>query len=120
MLLESRTDTVVVGVSGDIVHDTAERFQQVALARLAAGDRHLVLEFSGVEFWDSSAFRTLVTLAQTVGRNGGHLIVTGHPRLAQLIERAGLSDLIRTASNVDTGIAGAIDARSDVTGPHRR
>lgn len=67
-----------------------------------------------------SAVRALVALARNVGRNGGQLVVTGSPRLAQLIERAGLSDLVRTASDVDAGIAAAIDAGSDVTGPRRR
>jgi anti-anti-sigma factor len=113
-LLERRAEAVVAGVVGEIVHDTAELFRQGALELLAAGDRHLVLDVSQVEYWDSSAVRALVALAQNVGRHGGHLVVTGNPRMAHVMERAGLSQLVLAASDVDAGVSAAAETS---TGP---
>jgi anti-anti-sigma factor len=81
---------------------------------LAAGDRHLVLDVSQVEYWDSSAVRSLVALAQNVGRHGGHLVVTGNPRMAHVMERAGLSQLVFAASDVGAGVSAAAETS---TGP---
>lgn len=53
-LLERRPDLAVVGVEGEIDHGTAASFQHGVLDLLAADDRHLVLDFSEVVFWDSS------------------------------------------------------------------
>jgi anti-sigma B factor antagonist len=51
---------MVLALAGEIDMDTAaSAFEAVTLA-IQAGDRHIVLDLSGVEFMDSSGLRELV------------------------------------------------------------
>jgi anti-anti-sigma factor len=103
--LERLRDVAVVGVEGEIDHATARSFQHSVFALLAAEDRHLVLDFSDVAFWDSSGLRALVMVAQHLGRAGGRLVVVGAAKMQRLIEMTGLDGLISTAPSADAGLA---------------
>jgi anti-sigma B factor antagonist len=82
---------VVLAVRGDIDMATAAQFE-AACARLAATTDRLILDFSGVEFMDSSGLKVLVT-AHHDAKTSGVAIRNASDRIMRVLEISGLAPL---------------------------
>jgi anti-sigma B factor antagonist len=63
----------VVEVHGEIDMDTRPMLEDLLQEVVDAGARHIVLDFAGVTFIDSSGLALLVRLLERLGAAGGHL-----------------------------------------------
>ncbi len=73
------SDTVVLSPTGRIDHATAESFKAALaphLARCAAGQDRVVLDFSGVEYISSVGLSVLMLAAKQAKKQGGALAVS--------------------------------------------
>jgi anti-sigma B factor antagonist/stage II sporulation protein AA (anti-sigma F factor antagonist) len=83
-------DTVVLSPAGRIDHATSEEFKEAlagALARCAAGQDRLVLEFSALEYISSAGLRVIMLAGKQAKAQGGTLVLAAlRPVVAEIIE----------------------------------
>lgn len=70
-------DVSVIQILEDIDAGNAMEFREFLTARLAAGDLHLILDFSAVKFMDSSGIGAIVQQYQTLKPKGGKMVFAG-------------------------------------------
>jgi anti-anti-sigma factor len=71
-------DTVVLAPTGRIDHSSSEEFRDALrphLERCAAGQDHLVLDLSGVDYISSAGLRVLMLARKQAKAQGGTLVV---------------------------------------------
>lgn len=83
-------DTVVLSPAGRIDHATSEDFKQAMaghLARCAAGQDRLVLDFSAIEYISSAGLRVIMLAGKKAKAQGGTLVMAAlSPVVAEIIE----------------------------------
>ena len=93
-----QNDTLTAQLQGDIDHHTAAAMRE-AIDRAAEGclPKHLVLDFSGVSFMDSSGVGLVMGRYRLIRSMGGTLTVTGaSPRIRAMMKLAGLDLLTQS------------------------
>ena len=94
-LTTATDDRVVIGVGGEIDHATAPRMHDDVLALTNGGTVHLLLDFSGVAFCDSSGMSALLGIWRRLHARGGTLTVTAAPaNVAKAMRIGGVDRLI--------------------------
>ena len=83
-------DTVVLSPVGRIDHATSEDVKQALaghLARCAAGQDRLVLDFSAIEYISSAGLRVIMLAGKQAKAQGGTLVMAGfRPVVREIIE----------------------------------
>jgi len=83
-------DTLVLSPAGRIDHATSETFMQALagpLARCAAGQDRLVLDFSAIEYISSAGLRVIMLAGKQAKAQGGTLVMAAlSPVVAEIIE----------------------------------
>jgi anti-sigma B factor antagonist len=86
---------VVIWVTGDLDAETSRAVR----ARLAQAQRHarsdVILDLTGVTFVDSVGLSALVSGAQALGVGGQLRVISPPPRVAELLNEAGLADVFQ-------------------------
>ncbi|WP_447002281.1 STAS domain-containing protein [Saccharothrix isguenensis] len=94
-LTTATDDQVVIGLGGEIDHATAHRMHDDVLALAHGGTVHLMLDFSGVAFCDSSGMSALLGIWRRLHAHGGTLAVTAVPaNIAKALRVGGLDQII--------------------------
>ncbi|MEO8225862.1 MAG: STAS domain-containing protein [Gemmatimonadota bacterium] len=89
---------LVVRVEGQLVVSNRQELKDVVQRALAAGDRKLLLDFTGTGYIDSSGLGALVTIAKQVREQGGEMRLAGlNEDLRSLFELTKLDTLFSIA-----------------------
>jgi anti-sigma B factor antagonist len=67
----------LVEVDGELTVANRERFKQVVLERIAAGERRFLMDFGESSYIDSTGLGALVSLSRKIREAGGRLRLTG-------------------------------------------
>ncbi len=95
--------TLVVRLSGELDAGVAAIFNDHLLRLIDAGASSLVLDMSGVRFFDSTAIGVLLGIQRRLGASGGGLTVVGlKPNLRKVFEITGVDRVMRVAGPADT------------------
>ena len=87
-------DVSIIRILEDIDAGNAMDFREFLTARLAAGDLHLVLDFSVVKFMDSSGIGAIVQQYQILKPKGGRMVFAGcSDALQRVFKIVGLAKL---------------------------
>jgi anti-anti-sigma factor len=104
-------DVVVLSVSGRIDHETADAFKAALaphLARCAAGQDHLVLDFAGVEYVSSAGLRVLMLAAKQAKAQQGFLALAAvSPLVMEVLEISKFTLVLRIERSVRDAVAAA-------------
>ena len=98
--------TRVIAAEGEIHVSTAPRFSERLNAALADGRTRLVLDFSGVEFIDSTGLSVLLNALRRVTRKRGALsLVCTNPTVLRLFEITRLDSTFDIVATRDEALA---------------
>lgn len=67
----------LVEVDGELTVGNRERFKQVVLERVEAGDRKFLMDFGESSYIDSTGLGALVSLSRKIREAGGQMRLTG-------------------------------------------
>ena len=86
---------MIVSVSGRLDTHTAGWFDE-ALASLDEAEKHLVIDFSGLEYISSAGLRSVLMAAKKVKENQGSLALASlTPMVKDVFDMSGFSAIIR-------------------------
>ncbi|MBR5301833.1 MAG: STAS domain-containing protein [Clostridia bacterium] len=96
MITERCTECLIVYLSGEIDHCSAEKLRKEIEEKLLDRTiRRLVLDFSHVSFMDSSGIGMLIGRYKTMTERGGNVFARGmQPSVCRLFRMAGLHRII--------------------------
>lgn len=99
---ECRGRTLIVAVTGELDHHTAGLLKSNIQAELDRGViRHLILDFSGLSFMDSSGLGVLLGRYKELAKWQGRMLVFGlQPAVEKLFMMTGLNKLIPVESSL--------------------
>ncbi len=84
LISEEKNGVLVVCVKGDIDLNSNVEFKKFVNEKIDNGCNELIIDFSGIEYIDSSGLGTLLTAKKKVSKNQGDIVLFG------------LSDTIKT------------------------
>lgn len=88
-------DLALAHIAGELDIATAPHLRAQALALIAQGHRHLILDLSAVTFCDSSGFNALVGIFRCAKEADGSVTLSAVPdRLERLLNLTGLSAIL--------------------------
>ena len=73
----------VLELQGEARREVVFELENAAEAALAGGARHLLLDFSRLEFMDSASAGALLRIAKTSQDGGGHCVLYGMRRVVE-------------------------------------
>ena len=115
LLLSCTNDgpVTVVDARGDIDALSAPALQERLEMHIAAGQRHLVIDLSGVGFMDSTGLGVLVGRLKAVRQLGGvlHCVVTTD-RIRRIFLATGLERVLPLHETVDEAVAAVTELPS--------
>jgi anti-sigma B factor antagonist len=110
---ESRGDTMVITISGDLDIVTSPQLDE-CLTQAEADHSRVILDFGDVTFLDTSALAVIVGHWKTAAARGGTLALAGaRYRYTKTLWITGLADKLTLYDTVDEGVA----ALANVPGP---
>ncbi|HTJ36691.1 MAG TPA: STAS domain-containing protein [Dactylosporangium sp.] len=92
---------VVVSPAGALDVSTAPELHTLLHRTLDDGATRLVLDLSGVDFIDSTALRTLVSVHKRLRDSGGFAIVCPHARIRRIFDLTALDRVLILTDTVD-------------------
>jgi stage II sporulation protein AA (anti-sigma F factor antagonist) len=85
-----RGDVVVLGPKGSVNTESAPKFEQMLVAQLNAGEKLLVVDFSGVDYISSAGLRVLLMTAKRLKVRGGAIALCAmSPTVARVFALCG-------------------------------
>ena len=100
---ETKGNVLLIRLKADLDHHTAVAIRETADTLLArSGAKHILFDFTGVEFMDSSGIGMLIGRSRTMGFRKGRVWATGMSnRIRRLFDAAGLGQLIAVKEELD-------------------
>lgn len=87
LAVREEKDAAVVAVGCHLDYGFAGTFKERILQLIEAGQRHLVIDLSGVNFVDSSGLGALVSVLRAVSAKGGDVVLAGlQPNIRAMLE----------------------------------
>jgi len=84
----------VLGLSGKIDIEGAKAFLERMTQVLDGGENHLLIDFTGVTYINSTGLRALILVAKRMARTGGWLHLTGvNDQIRTVLKISGLNSL---------------------------
>lgn len=106
--LSDHDGVVVIAAQGEIDLGSAPRLRDLAVSRLMAGDRSLVIDLTEVDFLDSTGLGTLVAVLKRARSLGAELgLVISRERILKVFELTGLTATFTIQPDVDRAVAAA-------------
>lgn len=97
---------VVLALSGDLDHDTADELGQ-ALDTAAAETGRILVDCAELEFCDSSGLNTLLRARRAAKESGTELALIGQPgAIGRLLEITGMGKAFTTYQSLDEALDG--------------
>jgi anti-sigma B factor antagonist len=110
--METRGDSVVVGVQGELDVTSSQRFG-VYLSDAAAGRGRVILDMSGVDFMDTTALAVIVSHWRRQVADGGAFLLAGaRYRYTKALWITGLADRLPMYDTVDEALAATGSGRA--------
>jgi len=106
IVFQKKKSVLIVKISGDIDHHCAGRIRySVDMELLSGGIKKLVLDFSELDFMDSSGIGVIMGRYKLIKGLGGSVYVVGAaPHINKVIQLAGLNKLIGLCDKIDTAL----------------
>lgn len=100
-------DILISCIKGELDHHSAMPLRQVIDKSMKAFQCHnLILDFSGVEFMDSSGIGVVLGRYKKIVQTGGKIYISGCSLyIEKLLDMAGVFSLVPKADNFDTAAA---------------
>jgi anti-anti-sigma factor len=107
-----RKDThVVISVAGEVDLLTSSDLRARLSEVLAAGDKRVILDLSGVTFLDCAGLGVLVAARNRAHEDGGAVCIAApSPRVRRVVDLAGLAPYFSFAASVDDAVDITTDA----------
>ena len=97
-----RDDCAVLVLGGESARAGAPRRRQAVVAEAAAGERHVVLDLTAVDFIDSTGLGVVVGALRRLRTHDGELsVVCPEPRLRRVFEMCDLDRVFTLYGSVD-------------------
>lgn len=99
--------TLVIGLVGELDHHSAESVRIKIDNKIDEfGANHLIFDFSGVNFMDSSGIGVIIGRYRRVSECGGRVAITNlKPQIRKVFELGGLFKIIKEFSSIDEAAA---------------
>ena len=101
------TDSILIAeLAGEIDHHEAADIRNDIDSTFAAfGSRHLIMDFSGVSFVDSSGIGVIMGRYKKVAENGGMTVICGCSEyLRSILYMAGIFTIVKEAESKEAAI----------------
>ncbi|WP_371614334.1 STAS domain-containing protein [Streptomyces sp. NBC_00454] len=96
----------VLALAGELDHDTAEPLRAALEAAQAGGGQRLLVDFSGLEFCDSTGLNVLLHNRLAVQESGGSLELIGlHQPIERMLHITGAEGLFPLHPDVEAALA---------------
>ncbi len=103
----------ILALSGRLDTETAPDFELKAHDLFTEGDRHFVVDLSGIDYVSSAGLRVLLSLAKQVDGGKGSLQLCGlPPHVKQVFDLAGFSKLL----NLQPTLKGVLSSHPEAQG----
>jgi anti-anti-sigma factor len=103
--LEQRDDAWILTVSGELDYAECAGFRMYIDRILKAMPNETVVDFSSLDYLDSSGLGLLLSLAREYADAGGRLAIVTNATVTSILEITRLSGIFTTASSVDGALA---------------
>ncbi|MFF3290979.1 STAS domain-containing protein [Streptomyces sp. NPDC003023] len=98
--------TVVLSLSGELDHDTAEPLRAAITRHLEAGAARVLVDCADLLFCDSTGLNVLLHGRLTAQETGGHVALAAlRPPVARMFEITGAYAVFRVYADVDEALA---------------
>lgn len=98
------TGAVLLELSGDLDHDSADELGQ-ALDSAAASSGRILVDCAKLDFCDSSGLNTLLRARRAAKESGSELALIGRPgALGRLLEITGMGEIFTTYQSLDEAV----------------
>jgi anti-anti-sigma factor len=74
---QTKNDVMLLGPQGRLDGNTSVDFEQLVMARIAAGSKRLVIDFSDLDYVSSAGLRVLLMTAKRLKADSGKLALCG-------------------------------------------
>lgn len=108
-------DILVAGIKGEVDHHSAAPLRNtIDRSMKAFGCKHLILDFSGVQFMDSSGIGVALGRYKKLAKSGGSVCISGcSSYIKKVLEMADVFSIIPNAVDTDSAI-GLIKGREQL------
>jgi len=95
----------IVSIAGSIDALTADQITGCIDERINSGEKHLLLDLSGVEFMSSAGLRVILGALKALRKQGGNLDIAGaQAGVERVLKMSGFSRILKIYDNVDNAI----------------
>lgn len=102
---EKSNDVLVLGVSGKIHTAASEKLLKKLNTLVDQGEHHLLLDFSDVDYINSSGLRALLMVGKKVKGLGGKMVLSGVTELIEQVLRvSGCASIIVVYSSKEEAL----------------
>lgn len=100
-------DILIAHIRGELDHHSASTLREAIDRSLKAFKcSHLVMDFSGVGFMDSSGIGVVLGRYKKLSRSGGRIYISGCSHyIEKLLDMAGVFTLVPEAGDADSAVA---------------
>lgn len=96
---------LIVRLSGELDHHTAEQVRKTIESELDSGMTHLVLNLANLEFMDSSGLGVILGRYKRVSQLGGKMTLCSiQPSIYRLMEMSGLFKILPIFEDEDSAV----------------
>ncbi|TCS93465.1 anti-sigma F factor antagonist [Hazenella coriacea] len=100
-----RHHILIVRLSGELDHHTAEQVRNTIESELDSGMTHLVLNLANLEFMDSSGLGVILGRYKRVSQLGGKMALCSiRPSIFRLMEMSGLFKILPIFEDEDSAV----------------
>ncbi|MCF6093472.1 anti-sigma F factor antagonist [Microaerobacter geothermalis] len=101
IFLEKREHVLVVRLSGELDHHTADHLREKVETVIEKEDiTHVILSLEELSFMDSSGLGVILGRYKKISQKGGEMVVCSvHPTIYRLFELSGLFKILRIEEN---------------------
>lgn len=99
--------TLIVGISGELDHHSSEAIRIKIDNKIdELGIMNLIIDFSDVNFMDSSGIGVIIGRYRRIAEFGGKLLIVNlKPQIRKVFELGGLFKIIKEYKNIDEAVA---------------
>jgi stage II sporulation protein AA (anti-sigma F factor antagonist) len=104
--LTNRGTTLIAAITGELDHHSAGHIVQKLDAEIMKSTtKNLIMDFSKVNFMDSSGIGVVIGRYKKIQRLNGKLFITGvNDKISRIFSISGLSKLVPACENIDDAI----------------
>lgn len=117
---QMKDDVLIVNIVGDLDHHQATQAREEIDRTIEAfKSKHLIMDFSKVEFMDSSGIGVVMGRYNKVKEKGGEILIIGCSKYVKLIlEMAGIFTIMSCCESLDEALGKfqLIDEQMEVSG----